>query len=119
MSLTPAQIPSVSTLLKNFRPYVPDDAPFTWFEDIKPPGPGQPPGTKATSSATRFEEMLNARDALVTARKNVTQRALLIEMGYPASPPRMLRRWLKSMGVSWTHFKGIVKLTVKVAKQGG
>jgi hypothetical protein len=103
--LTPAQIPSISPLLKNFRPYVPDDAPFTWFEEIKPPGPGQPPGTKAPSSTTKFEDMVDARDALVAARKNVTQRALLIEMGYPASPPRTLRRWLKSMRVSWTHFK--------------
>ena len=105
MSLTPAQIPSFSTLLKNFRPYLPDDAPLDWFKEIKPPGPGQPPGTKAPSSTTRFEDMLDARDALVAARKNVTQRALLIEMRYPASPPRTLRRWLKSMGVSWTRFK--------------
>jgi hypothetical protein len=86
ISLTAEQIPSFSTLLKNFRPYLPDDAPLAWFEDIKPPGPGQPPGTKATSWTTRFEDMLNARDRLVAARKKVTQPALLIEMGYPASP---------------------------------
>lgn len=105
MSLTPAQIPSISPLLKNFRPYVPDDAPFTWFEEIKPPGPGQPPGTKAPSSTTRFEDMLNARDALMAAGDDVTQRALLKQMGYPASPPRTLRRWLKFMDVSWADFK--------------
>jgi|SRR5882724_860685 len=105
MPLTPAQIPGISPLVKNFRPYVPDDAPFTWFEEIKPPDPGQPPGTKAPSSTTRFEDMLNARDALMAAGDDVTQRALLKQMGYPASPPRTLRRWLKFMDVSWADFK--------------
>lgn len=105
VSLTPAQIPSFRPLVENFRFYLSDDTSLDWFEEIKPPGPGQPPGTKAPSSTTKFEDMLDARDALVAAGDDVTQRALLIEMGYPASPPRTLRRWLKSMRVSWTRFK--------------
>jgi hypothetical protein len=103
--LTPEQIPGFSVMVRNLGPYLTDDTSLAWFEEITPPGPGQPSGTKAPSSTTKFKDMLDARDALVAARKNITQRALLIEMGYPASPPRTLRRWLKSMRVSWTHFK--------------
>jgi hypothetical protein len=105
ITLTPVQIPGVKPLVENFRPYLSDDTSLDWLKEIKPPGPGQPPGTKAPSSTTKFEDMLDARDALVAAGGDVTQQALLKQMGYPASPQRTLRRWLKSMGVSWTHFK--------------
>jgi hypothetical protein len=65
ISLTPEQIPGFSVTQKNLRPYLTDDIALAWFKKLKHSGPGQPSGTKGPFWMTSFEDMLNARDALV------------------------------------------------------